>query len=92
MYEVLEESRQLVDPSRLCDVRYEELVKDPVGQVRQVYDQLGLEGFDDVLPALEQYAARTAGYKASRYDLPPETRDAVTRRWDAFIRKYGYAS
>ena len=90
MYEVLEESRKLVDPSRFCDVRYEDLVADPVGQIGHVYDKLGLDGFDDVLPALEQYAARTADYQASRYDLSPETRDAVTRRWAAFIRKYGY--
>ncbi len=92
MYEVLEESRQLVDPSRFCEVRYEDLVKDPVSQIRELYDKLGLGGFEDVLPALEAYAARTAGYKTSRYDLPPETRDAITRRWDAFIRKYGYAA
>ena len=92
MYEVFEASRHLVDPSRFCEGRYEELVQDPVGQIREVYDKLSLEGFEDVLPALEQYAARTAGYKTNRYDLPPETRDAVTRRWDAFIRKYGYAT
>jgi hypothetical protein len=92
MYQVFEESRQLVDPSRFCEVRYEDLVKDPVGQIREVYEKLGLGEFEDVLPALEAYAARTAGYKTSRYDLPPETRDAITRRWDAFIRKHGYAA
>jgi len=90
MYEVFEQSRERIDPSRFCEVRYEDLVKDPVGEVRMIYDQLGLGEFDKVLPALEQYAARTADYKTNRYDLPPKTREEITRRWGRFIRKYGY--
>jgi hypothetical protein len=92
MYEALEAGRKRVDPSRFCELRYEDLVQDPVGQIRGVYEKLGLGGFESVRPALEQYAARTADYQANRHHLAPETRDAVTRRWDAFIRNYGYAA
>ncbi|MFH1266589.1 MAG: sulfotransferase [Planctomycetota bacterium] len=90
MYKVFEESRERIDPSRFCEVRYEELVADPVGQMRTIYQKLGLGEFDKVLPALEAYAARTAGYKTNRYEIPPETREEISNRWGAFIRKYGY--
>jgi hypothetical protein len=90
MYAAFAESRPRIDPSRFCEVHYEDLVRDPVGRMRAVYETLGLEGFDAVLPALKQYAARTANYRANRHDLPPETRDQITRRWAPFIRKYGY--
>ena len=37
MYECFEQDRELVPPGRLIDVRYEDLVADPVGQMRDVY-------------------------------------------------------
>ena len=92
MYEAFEASRPRIDPARLCEIRYEDLIQDPVGQLRAVYEQLGLGGFDEVLPAIEQYAARTAGYQTNRHELAPETREEVDRRWGPFMRKYGYAS
>ena len=76
---------------QFCEVRYEELVKDPVGQMRAVYERLGLGDFEVVRPAIEGYLQRTKDYKTNRHELPAETRDEITRRWDAFIRRYGYA-
>ena len=90
MYEVFESTRHLIGPSRFAEVRYEELVKDPVGQMRAVYEQLDLGEFDKVLPALEEYAAGMASYQTNRYELAPETRDEITRRWGQYIQRYGY--
>src|SRR5262249_32673628 len=61
MAETLAATRGLVPPSRFHELRYEELVLDPVGQVRALYAQLGLDGFDTVRPAIESYAANMAG-------------------------------
>jgi hypothetical protein len=91
MYEAFEPSRSKIDPARFCEIRYEDLVRDPVGQMRTVYDQLGLDEFDKVLPAVEKYVAATAGYKTNRYDVSPELRDEITRRWKPYIERYGYA-
>ena len=90
MYEVFEEDVRDVPPSRFCEVRYEDLARDPVDQLRAIYDGLGLDGFDQVLPAAQAYAARTADYQPNRYELPPETRDRITARWGSYIEKYGY--
>ncbi|NUQ63108.1 MAG: sulfotransferase [Pirellulales bacterium] len=91
MYEVFEEDRTRIDPSRFCEVRYEDLVRDPVGQMRLVYERLGLGSFDSALPAVEAYAVRTKDFRTNRYELDPATRDEVTRRWGTFIERYGYA-
>ena len=53
MYEVFERDRRLIAPARLCEVRYEDLVEDPIGQMRAVYERLELGEFDCVLPALQ---------------------------------------
>jgi hypothetical protein len=92
MDNVFEEDRKLIDPSRLCDVRYEDLVRDPVGQMKRLYDHLGLGDFEPARSAIEEYAARTAGYRPSRYDLDHALREEITQRWSAHIQRYGYAA
>jgi hypothetical protein len=91
MYERLEATRGLVDPARFHELRYEDLVRDPVGQMRALYERLGLGGFDRLLPRLESYLASLAGYETNRYQLTDEQRAEIARRWRPVIERYGYA-
>jgi hypothetical protein len=91
MYEKLEEARPLVASSHFYELRYEDLVRDPIAQVRAIYEHLELGDFAPVLPKLEQYMAATADYTTNRYELSPELRDAITQRWGHVMRRYGYA-
>ncbi len=91
MYAKLEETRPLVHSSRFCEVRYEDLVRDPIEQVRAIYEHLDLGEFEEVLPKLKQYIADTADYTTNRYKLSPELRDTITQRWGDVIRRYGYS-
>ena len=50
---------QGVDP-RFVDVSFDELVADPIQQVRSIYDKLGLEVTDDYLAAMEAYLEQDA--------------------------------
>ncbi len=90
MYKKLEEGRSLVEPSRFYELRYEDLVRDPLGEMRKLYDHLGLGGFEAVRPKLEDYLAKNREYRTNKYDLPPELRAAIARRWGDVIRRYGY--
>ena len=45
MYDSFEAARPQVDPQRICDVRYEDLVHDPRGQMRQIYERSGIGRF-----------------------------------------------
>jgi membrane-bound metal-dependent hydrolase YbcI (DUF457 family) len=92
LYERLEATRGLVAPSRFFELRYEDLVRDPVARLRALYDHLGLGGFDALLPRLEKYLASTAGYRTNRYEMSPELRAEITRRWGDVIRRYGYGT
>jgi omega-hydroxy-beta-dihydromenaquinone-9 sulfotransferase len=92
MYEKFEAERDLVDANRFCEVRYEELVRDPVGCVRAIYEKLDLGDFDSVLPGLQRYVAEIEGYQTNKYDLSDKARQQVAERWGGFIRRYGYAT
>jgi omega-hydroxy-beta-dihydromenaquinone-9 sulfotransferase len=91
MYEAFERDRRLLSPSHLCEVRYEDLIENPLEQMRKVYEQLELGGFDQVQPALREYFAKRADYKTNRYSLPPQIRDEILRRWSTFAQQYGYS-
>ncbi len=91
MYEAFERDRTLIPASQFCEVRYEQLVADPVGEMRRVYDELNLGEFDKALPGIEKYVASQADYQRNRYDIAPETRERIARRWAAFLTRYGYS-
>jgi hypothetical protein len=92
MYDAFERAREFIPPGHLCQVRFEELVADPVGQVRQIYQELGLADFDRVLPTLQEYVAAHAGHQPNRYEISAETRAEISRRWRPYIERYGYGS
>lgn len=91
MYECFEQDRNLIPPGRLVDIRYEELVADPVGQMRQVYKRLGLGEFAEVEPAIHQQTMQVRDYKTNKYELPPEVVERVRGRWSPYFERYGYA-
>ena len=91
MYQGFERQRPAIDESRICDVRYEDLVKDPVGEVAQIYDKLNLGHFERVRDKIRAYMKEKKEYQPNRHQLEPEIRDAICRRWAAYMEKYGYA-
>jgi hypothetical protein len=91
MYERFEQDRQLIPEGRLAELHYEELVADPIGQMRSVYDQLGLDGYESVKPAIARYASEHSDYRPGRYALSPATMERVRRYWAPYFERYGYA-
>lgn len=90
MYGGFESQRDSIDPANLCDVRYEDLVQDPVGELRRVYEHLDLGGYENVQPKIEEYVATKKAYKPNKHELEPAIKDEIRRRWAGYFEKYGY--
>lgn len=90
LYERLEAGRRLLPPSQFFELRYEDLVRDPVGCLASLYDRLDLGAFDRLRPRLERHLVENARYETNHYDLEPERLLEVERRWGPIIRRYGY--
>lgn len=90
MYEAFEEDRKQIPADRLCEVRYEDLVRDPVGQMERIYTSLDLGDFATARPAVEAYADRTRDYQVNRHELSPELRAQIAQRWRTYFHRYGY--
>jgi hypothetical protein len=90
IYDRLEEARSLIPENRFHEMRYEHLVKDPVGELRKVYEGVELGEFEAVRPRLEEFARGAADYETNKYQLTDADRAEVAARWGDVIRRYGY--
>jgi hypothetical protein len=90
MYAAFERDRHLVDPSRFFEVRYEDLVRDPIGQMRALYEHLNLGEFETTRPKLETYFADRQDYRIGSYQISDELRAEIDRRWGPYMRRHGY--
>ncbi|MCV7409852.1 hypothetical protein AWC05_23695 [Mycobacterium florentinum] len=92
LHRKLDEGRELVDPSRFYELRYEDLIGDPEGQLRKMYEHLDLGDFDRYLPRLRQYLGAKATYRTNSYEMTTEQRAIITQRWAEVIDRYGYGA
>jgi len=90
MYGGFERQRQSLDLDCICDVRYEDLVENPVREVQTVYEKLGLGDFGQVRGKVEQYVTRKRDYQPNRHQLEPAIKDEIRRRWAGYFETYGY--
>jgi hypothetical protein len=74
----------------VCDVLYEDLVSDPIGQVLRIYDQLELGALEPARKDLEKYVESQRDFKGNRYELGDEDRLLLNERWGRFFEPYGY--
>lgn len=57
------------DPARFHDVRYEDLVSDPLGTVAGIYRRFGMELTDSAVAAMSVLRAESTGRTSHRYEL-----------------------
>jgi len=90
MYRVFEEDRANVPAGQLMDVKYEDLVADPVGKLAEIYQRLELGDFGAVRGRLEAFVTQGKDYKKNRFLLEPEIEQQIRERWGFFCERYGY--
>jgi hypothetical protein len=90
MYAAFDRDRATLPEGRLHEIRYEDLVADPVGRLAEAYERLGLEDFARVRGPLEDQARSMKRYRTNTYSHDPRIVAEVARRWRPFIDRYGY--
>src|SRR5579872_1569360 len=77
-------------PEDISRVRYEDLIADPLREMKRIYSELELPGFEDARPLIERYIASVAGHQRNRLVLSPAQKNSVDQLWGALIREKGY--
>ena len=87
MFEKLKEGKPALRADQFYELTYRDLVEDPIGEVKKIYDYFGLADFRLVLPKLEQYLAQNKNHETNRYDLSAAERAMVAARWGRAVER-----
>jgi omega-hydroxy-beta-dihydromenaquinone-9 sulfotransferase len=88
--EAITEGTHQISSEKLARVRYEDLVDDPLREMKRIYSELKLPGYEDARPSIESYIASVAGHQRNRLVLSPAQKNSVDEMWGALIRDKGY--
>jgi hypothetical protein len=88
--EAYEEDRHLIAADRLVEIKYEDLVKDPIGSMRGIYERLGLSGFDEAEGPMRATLTDRSDHRVSSYRLPQPLAKRIADRLQPFIDRYDY--
>jgi hypothetical protein len=88
--ESYEEDRHLIPKDRLVELRYEDLVKDPLATMRDLYARLGIGDFAAAEPPMQAYLDAQQEHRVSEYEMPKALRHRIVERLGPFIDRFGY--
>jgi hypothetical protein len=92
LHDAFFDERGLIPDGHFHELGFDELEREPLVAVRRLYERLGLPGFDEVRPALEDYVRGQSGYRKNRYDdVTPAQRARIGREWSRSFEQWGYA-
>lgn len=80
----------LIPAGDFADVRFEDLERDPLGEVHRVYAELGLPGWEAVEPAVRAYVGTLNGYRKNTFSLTPDLVAKVNEHWRFAFEQWDY--
>ncbi|MEJ2719429.1 MAG: sulfotransferase [Deltaproteobacteria bacterium] len=90
LFSLFHRDKHLLGPGVLHEMKYEDLEKDPLASLEDLYGELRLPGFDRFRKRVAPYIGSIKGYQKNTYHLDDETREKVRRRWYDTFERYGY--
>ena len=88
--EAYERDRHLIPKDRLVELRYEDLIKDPIASMRDIYARLDIGDFARAEPPMRAYLEAQKEHRISEYELPPALKREVVERLGPYIDRFGY--
>ena len=91
LYDAFFEERRLIPDGHLHEMCFEELEKDPVGEMRKLYEALGLPEFGTVEPTLRTYLDSLSSYRKNVFpELASDVRRRIAGEWGRCFEEWGY--
>ena len=91
MYGAFLRDRSAIEPGRMVEIRYEDLVANPVDTLNLIYCNLRLSDFDSVRPTIQKWAdSEHRAYRVNRHQLSDDDEQLIRDRWQDYFEAYGY--
>ena len=90
MYAGFQRQRHCVDSSHLVELKYEQLISEPVNVMQRLYEQLQLENFGRVRSQFVKFAEETRSFRVHRHEPSPSLREKIRQHCKAYMQDHGY--
>lgn len=90
MHDAFRRDRPYIPERQICEIRYEDLVEDPIQCIKSVYAKLDLGDFAPMEQALRKQNKASKPYRTNTYNLTKELRDLIAHEWSDYFEKNGY--
>jgi len=84
------EQKEQIKTDRFVEVRYEDLIRDPMKHIQRIYETLKIPGFETATPAMMKYLDRQSEYKTNVYSIDQRIVQHVERNWKFTIDRWRY--
>lgn len=91
VYDAFFAERHLIPAGRYHEIRFEELERDPIAEMRKLYERLGISGFERLRPKLQRYVDSLSGYRKNEFgELDRARRAKVAVAWRRSFDEWQY--
>lgn len=92
MYESFRNTPSTLGEEQLFEIRYEDLIADPLGTLEAAYRALRLGDFEAARPAIEEYLKSLSGYRPNQLSQASSKKFGESAMWQWYRETYGYCS
>jgi hypothetical protein len=85
------EQKILVPHGNLIEISFDELEDHPEEIVKEIYEGLKLEGFEDAKPGFDKYFKQTKSYKKNKHMISKSQLQKILQEWDFAMKRYNYS-
>jgi len=84
------EQQKKIQKDKLVEIQYEDLVTNPIEQVKKIYSTFKLPNFEDALPKMKKYLEKQSDYKTNVYAIDDKIVQHVNKNWKFTIDRWKY--
>jgi hypothetical protein len=84
------EQQKKIQKDKLVEIQYEDLITNPMEQVKKIYSTFKLPNFEDALPKMKNYLEKQSDYKTNVYAIDDKIVQHVNKNWKFTIDRWKY--
>ncbi|MCA9184767.1 MAG: sulfotransferase [Pirellulaceae bacterium] len=91
MYRDYDRQKELIPSEHYAEIRYEDLVADPMGTMQTLYNDLQLGDFANVRERIETYCQKNREYRPNRHQPSGALTARIASECRPYMERFGYA-
>jgi len=84
------EDVKLIPKDQFYEVKFEEFEKKPFYYLKEIYDTVGLPGFEEAASQFQTYIDSRKSYKKNKHQIKKELLDRILNRWGFAMKEWNY--